>query len=112
MQNGLGSTQRDSIADIKAAAKEQAQKARGASATSLLRTARDQISLGRAKEGEGDLKAALSSFIKAASLAQMFMYTHEFKQEMSSSKKGVLTVDFINFQQVSDHVHDPDTFTN
>ncbi|KAI0769213.1 hypothetical protein BC629DRAFT_1534568 [Irpex lacteus] len=99
MQNGLGTTQRDSIADIKAAAKEQAQKARGASATSLLRTARDQISLGRAKEGEGDLKSALSAFTKAASLAQMFMDTHEFKQEMSSSKKGVLTVDIINFQQ-------------
>lgn len=101
MQNGPAPTQRDTIADIKAAAKEQAQKVRGASATSLLRAAREQIQLARAKEGEGDLRGALSALTKAASLAAMFMDTHEFKQEMTSGKKGVLTVDFMNFQHVS-----------
>lgn len=101
MQNGLAPTQRDTIADIKAAAKEQVQRARGASATSLLRSARDQIQLAKAKEGEGDLRGALSAWTKAASLATMFMDTHEFKQEMT--KKGVLTVDFMNFQQASDY---------
>ena len=103
MQNGLVPPHRESVADIKAAAKEQAQRARGASATSLLRSARDQIKAAIAQEGEGDFKGALSSFTKAASLAAMFMDTHEFKQEMSTMKKGVLTVDFMNFQHVSEH---------
>ncbi|KAI0701502.1 hypothetical protein BC835DRAFT_1323013 [Cytidiella melzeri] len=98
MQNGLAPTQHDTVADIKAAAKEQAQKVRGASATSLLRSARDQIQLAKAKEGEGELREALSALTKAASLATMFMDTHEFKQEIKG-KKGVLTVDFKNFQQ-------------
>jgi hypothetical protein len=101
MQNGPAPTPRDTVSDIKAAAKEQVQKARGASATSLLRTARDQILLAKAKDGEGDLKGALSALTKAASLAAMFMDTPEFKHEMGSGKKGVLTLDFLTFQQVS-----------
>ena len=52
MQNGLVPPHRESVADIKAAAKEQAQRARGASATSLLRSARDQIKAAIAQEGE------------------------------------------------------------
>lgn len=100
MQNGFVPTQRDTVADIKAAAKDQVQKLRGASATSLLRSARDQILLAKSKEGEGDLRGALSSLTKAAALSQMFMDSSEFKQEMSPGKKGVLTRDFLNFQQV------------
>ncbi|KAI0091490.1 hypothetical protein BDY19DRAFT_930706 [Irpex rosettiformis] len=99
MQNGLPSTQRESIADIKTAAKEQAQKVRGASPASLLRNAREQILIAKTKEGEGDLRGALSAFTKAACLATMFMDAHEFRKEMLSGKKGVLTLDLMNFQQ-------------
>ena len=100
MQNGFPSTQRETIADIKAAAIEQAQKAaRGASAVSLLRSARIQIQTAKAKEGEGDFRDALIALTKAAQLTQMFMDSSEFKQEMSG-KKGVLTREMLDFQQV------------
>lgn len=100
MQNGYTSPHRDTVAEIKAAAKEQVQTVRGASATSLLRAARDQIQIAKAQEGGGDLKDALSSLTKAISLTQMFMDTSDFKQEMGPGKKGVLMRDFLNFQQV------------
>lgn len=100
MHNGHASANRESVADIKAAAKEQAQKVRGASATSLLRSARDQVQLARGNEGEGDLRGALSAYTKAVALITMFMETGEFKQEMQPGKKGVLTQEMIKFQQV------------
>lgn len=101
MQNGYGpDTPHDVVADIKAAAKEQAQRVRGASATSLLRSAREQIQVARVNENEGDVRAALSAYTKAASLAAMFMETTEFKQERPPGKKGVLSQDLMKFQQV------------
>ena len=101
MQNGYGSTtHREVVADIKAAAKEQAQRVRGASAASLLRSAREQISAARVNENEGDLRAALSAYTKAACLTTMFMDTTEFKQERHQGKKGILTQDLMKFQQV------------
>lgn len=100
MQNGFAPTQRETIAEIKAAAIEQAQKAaRGASPLTLLRSARLQIQTARAKEGEGELRDALIALTKAALLTQMFMNSNEFKQEMTG-KKGVLTRDMLDFQQV------------
>ncbi|KAI0924296.1 hypothetical protein AcW2_005215 [Taiwanofungus camphoratus] len=99
MQNGSNASHRDTVAEIKEVAKEQAQKVRGASAISLLKTARGQIMLAQAREGEGDLKGALSALTKAASLAQMFMDSSEFKQESQPGKKGVLVKDFLDFQQ-------------
>ncbi|KAF7795007.1 hypothetical protein EIP86_006151 [Pleurotus ostreatoroseus] len=100
MQNGSGlTTHREVVADIKAAAKEQAQRVRGASAASLLRSAREQISAARVNENEGDLRAALSAYTKAACLTAMFMDTTEFKQERHQGKKGVLTQDLMNFQR-------------
>lgn len=100
MQNGAA---RDSVAEIKEAAREQAQKARGASAISLLKTARGQIAMAHAREGEGDLPGALSAFTKAALLAQMCMDSSEFKLEAQpGGKKGVLVKDFLEFQQVRD----------
>ncbi|KAH9945764.1 cysteine proteinase [Amylocystis lapponica] len=101
MQNGASSSIRDGvISEIKEAAKEQAQKVRGASAISLLKTARHQIALAHTREGEGDLHGALSAFTKAASLAQMFMDSSELKQE---GKKGVLVKEFLDFQQHEGH---------
>ncbi|KAI0071160.1 hypothetical protein K474DRAFT_1679622 [Panus rudis PR-1116 ss-1] len=100
MSNGYSSSPRESVAEIKHAAKQQVQKfARGASATTLLRSARDQIAKGHIAEREGDLKEALSAYTKAAALASMFMETSEFKQERQSKASGVLTRDFLNFQQ-------------
>lgn len=72
MQNG-GPYHRDTVAEIKESAKETAHQARGASATNLLKSARSQIKLAHAQENEGDLKGALSSLTKAASLVQMLM---------------------------------------
>ena len=100
MQNGHSSHRQESIADIKAAAREQALKVRGASATSLLRAARDQVHAAKASEGSGELRDALSALTKAVSLIAMFMDSSEFKLEMQPGKKGVLTRDLLNFQQV------------
>ncbi|KAJ3551115.1 hypothetical protein NM688_g4923 [Phlebia brevispora] len=100
MQNGYPqNTHREIVTDIKNAAKEQAQRVRGASAMSLLRTAREQILNASDKESEGDLRGALSAYTKAACLTQMFMETAEFRQEMQPGKKGVLTQDLMKFQQ-------------
>lgn len=95
MQNGNGSppSHRESIAEIKEAAKEQARKVRGASAVALLKLARSQISLAQAREGEDDLKGALSAFTIGVSLAHMVMESPDFK-------KGALGREFIEFQQV------------
>ena len=100
MQNGHASKGSETAADIKAAAKEQAQRARGASATSLLRAAGDQSQTARAQEGAGELREALASLTKAASLVNMFMESVEFKQERQSKKGGVLTKEFMNFHEV------------
>lgn len=99
MQNGHSSQVHETVAEIKTAAKEQALKVRGASATSLLRAARDQLQTARALEGSGELREALSALTKAASLTSMFMETSEFKVEMQPGKKGVLTKSFLEFQQ-------------
>ena len=99
MQNGA-SYHRDTIAEIKASAKETTQQVRGASPTSLLASARSQMRLGAVKELEGDLKAALSAYTKAAALVQMIMDSPEFKAESQPGKKGLLFRDFLDFQQV------------
>jgi ubiquitin carboxyl-terminal hydrolase 8 len=100
MQNGHSSKNHETVAEIKAAAKEQALRARGASATSLLKTARDQVLTAKASEGTGELREALSALTKAVSLITMLMDSSEFKLEMQPGKKGVLTREFLSFQQV------------
>lgn len=106
MKNGLQSPRSTSeimsVSDIKEKAKENAHKiARGASALSLIRTARTQTLTAQECELSGDLKGALSAFIKAGTLAQMFMDTAEFKVESGHGKKGVLYKEFQDFTQVS-----------
>ncbi|KAH9944957.1 cysteine proteinase [Epithele typhae] len=98
MQNGV-SHHRDTVADIKASAKETAHGVRGASASGLLTVARSQIKVARDHEKEGDLKGALRSYTKAASLAQMLMESSEFKAESQTGKKGALFKEFLDFQQ-------------
>ncbi|KAI0296552.1 hypothetical protein B0F90DRAFT_1811293 [Multifurca ochricompacta] len=89
-----------SVAEIKERAIQQAQRAsRGASAISLIRSAKGQISLAQSCEIARDLKGALSAFTKAASLTQVFMDTAEFKAESIPGKRGVLWKEFTDFQQ-------------
>jgi ubiquitin carboxyl-terminal hydrolase 8 len=92
-----------SVAEIKERAIQQAQRAsRGASAVSLIRSAKGQISLAQSCESAGDLKGALSAFTKAASLTQVFMDSAEFKAETLPGKRAVLWKELTDFQQVSD----------
>ena len=99
MQNGA-SYHHETIADIKASAKEMVHKARGASAITLLASARSQMQLAQARENEGDFKGALSSFTKAASLIQLIFESSDFKTESQAGKKGALFKEFMDFQQV------------
>ncbi|CDO68378.1 hypothetical protein BN946_scf184815.g25 [Trametes cinnabarina] len=96
MQNG-GSYYRDTVAEIKESAKGIVHQVRGASAPSLLKSARSQIQLARAQENEGDIKAALTSLTKAASLVQLFMETPEFRAD--TGRKGAIYKEFMDFQQ-------------
>jgi ubiquitin carboxyl-terminal hydrolase 8 len=102
MQNGpLPPNDPMSVPEIKEKAKEPAHKfARGASAMSLIKTARTQSLTAQECEMSGDLKGALSAFIKAGTLAQMVMDTTEFKAESGPGKKGVLYKEFQDFTQV------------
>ena len=90
-----------SVAEIKEQAKQQVYRgSRGASALSLIRSAKGQISLAQSREGAGDLKGALGAFTKAASLTQVFMDSAEFKAENVPGKRGLLWKEFSDFQQV------------
>lgn len=89
------------VADIKLKAKEAVNKeARGASAISLIKTARAQILSAKDYEANGDLRSALSSFIKAATLAKMAMDSTEYVQEQRT-KGGVLRNELTDFLEVS-----------
>ena len=91
-----------SVAEIKERAIQQARRAsRGASAISLIRSAKGQISLARACENAGDLKGAFSALTKAETLTQAFMDTADFKAESVPGKRGVLWKEYTEFQQVS-----------
>ena len=91
-----------SVTEIKEQAKQQVQRGtRGASALTLIHSAKGQVSLAQSREGAGDLKGALSAFTKAASLTRVFMDSAEFKAENIPGKRGVLWREFSDFQQVS-----------
>ncbi|KAH9893374.1 cysteine proteinase [Cubamyces lactineus] len=98
MQNG-GAYHRDTVAEIKENAKATVSQLRGASGTTILKSARSQMQLAQAQENQGDLKGALASFTKAASLIQLLMGSQEFRAESHAGKKGVLFKEFIDFQQ-------------
>lgn len=100
MQNGYSTSHNGTVAEIKEVAKEQALKVKGASPLSLLRSARAQITHARESELSGDLKNALSALTKAVSLTAMIMETADFKAEMQPGKRGVLSKELVEFQQV------------
>jgi ubiquitin carboxyl-terminal hydrolase 8 len=106
MHNGLHTprspTDQTSVSEIKEKAKETAHKlAKGASAISLIRTARTQTQAAQACELGSDWKGALSALIKAGTLAQMCMDSAEFGAESAPGRKGVLYKEFMEFTQVS-----------
>ena len=109
MQNGLSaSNERISISNIKEKAKEDARRhAKGISAISLLKAARNQSQVAQANEDQGDLKGALSALLKAGSLAAMVMNSSEFAGESRPGKHGLLYKEFVNFQKVCgpSHMH-------
>ncbi|KAF8902399.1 hypothetical protein CPB84DRAFT_1746670 [Gymnopilus junonius] len=89
-QNGPPSHRDLSIPEIKQKAREGVNKeARGVSAITLIKTARTQILYAKECEARGDLRSALGSYIKAASLAKMTMDSPEYVQE-GKGKGGVV----------------------
>ncbi|KAF8159371.1 hypothetical protein B0H34DRAFT_655402 [Crassisporium funariophilum] len=85
------------VAEIKVKAREAVNKeARGASAITLIRTARAQILNAKDHEANGDLRSAFASYIKAATLAKMTMDSVEYVQE-SKGKGGVLRKELTDF---------------
>ena len=97
------------VADIKLHAREAVNReARGASAITLIKTARAQTLSAKEHEAKGDLRNALASFIKAATLAKMAMDSNEFAQE-TRTKGGVLRNELTDFVEVSPSIIQPDT---
>lgn len=75
------------VSEIKAKAKEAVQKeGRGVSAMTLIKTARSQVHGAKEYEAKGELKHALASFIRTASLMKMAMDSPEFTQEAVRSE--------------------------
>lgn len=96
------------VADIKLNAREAVNReARGASAITLIKTARAQTLSAKEHEAKGDLRNALASFIKAATLAKMAMDSNEFAQE-TRTKGGVLRNELTDFVEVGPSIIQPD----
>jgi ubiquitin carboxyl-terminal hydrolase 8 len=87
--------------EIKEKAKDFVRKeARGATALTLIKTARSQVVNARTSEDKGDYRGALDAVTKAATLAQMFMGSSEFTEEKQPGKHGVLYKEFHDFISV------------
>ncbi|PFH50295.1 hypothetical protein AMATHDRAFT_4113 [Amanita thiersii Skay4041] len=87
-----------SVAEIKAKAKEAVSKdARGVSAMTLIKTARSQIVMAQDYESRGELKSALSAYIKAASLATMTLESSEYFSERG--KSGMVRKELNDFME-------------
>ena len=101
-QNGSGRHYANmSVAEIKTKAREGVNKeARGFSAIALIRAAGSQIHAAKGHEANGDLKSALGSYIKAATLAKLTMDSPEYLQE-SKGKGGVIRRELNDFLEVS-----------
>lgn len=88
-----------SVKEIKDEVKTMVQRARGASAITLLNVAREKAISGFRLEDETNLPEALRELLTAAKLIQLFLETAEFKAE-SQGRKGVVWKEFTDFQQV------------
>jgi ubiquitin carboxyl-terminal hydrolase 8 len=77
-----------SVSEIKSKAKEQVQRqGKGVSPMALLKAARYQSQNAKDHEARGDLKSALSCFIKTASLMKMALDSNEFVQDRGPLRK-------------------------
>lgn len=106
MHNGSVSTINDlTVAEIKEKAKEDVRRAaKGVSALSLIKSARNQSQQARVYESQGDLKAALSAFLKAGLLTHMFITSPEVSAENKPGRHGVLYKEFLDFEKVDLHL--------
>jgi len=90
-----------SVVDIRQRAKDSVIKeAKGINAVTLIRTARTQVLTARDYEAKGDLRSALATYIKAATLTKMAMDSQEYSQE-SRGKGGVIRKELNDFLEVS-----------
>ena len=89
-----------SVMDIRQRAKDSVHKeAKGIPAISLIRTARTQILMARDYEAKGDLRNALATYIKAATLTKMAMDSQEYLQE-NRGKGGIIRKELHDFLEV------------
>ncbi|THH02988.1 hypothetical protein EW145_g6625 [Phellinidium pouzarii] len=95
---GAGGPGDDTVAEIKEKVRAGVQALRGASALSLLRTARDQVIHGRGLEDSGDWCGAFRALLTASRLTKAVIEHPEFLQE-KGGKKGVVWKDVLDFQQ-------------
>jgi len=87
--------------DIRQRAKDSVIKeAKGINAISLIRTARTQVLTARDYEAKGDLRSAMATYIKAATLTKMAMDSQEYSQE-NRGKGGVIRKELHDFLEVS-----------
>ena len=102
MHNGSVAINDDlTVAEVKEKIKEDVRKAvKGASAISLIKSARTQSQQARIHENQGDLNAAFGPLLRAGILAHMFMNSAEFLAENKPGRHGVLCKEFIDFQKV------------
>ena len=74
-------------------------ESRGASVPSLIKTARAQALHAKEQEANGDLKGALSSYVKSASLTKMAMDSPDFSKA-ATDLKSVIRKEWESFLQV------------
>ncbi|KAL5536690.1 DOA4 [Sanghuangporus sanghuang] len=93
-----GSGPESTVAEIKDKVRSLVNGFRGASAISLLRSARDQAITGASLEAEGALRGAYRALLLCAQLSQAVLGHAEFKAE-SQGKKGVVWNEWEDFQR-------------
>lgn len=98
-----------SILDIRQKAKDSVNKeVKGVAAISLIRIARSQIVTARDYEAKGDLRPALATYIRAATLTKTAMDSQEYAQE-NRGKGGVIRKELHDFLEVSFYISTPET---
>ena len=109
MQNGYSNND-ETVADIKERAKERAfsvAKAKGISATSLMRVAQDSAFEAQKAEDSGDLKKSLGLWVQASSLLSALFDTADYKAEAQPGKRGAIYKEVTEWMQVSAMIATP-----
>ena len=103
MQIGYSSND-EIIADIKERAKERAFsicKAKGISATSLMRITQDSAHRAQEAEDSGDLKKSLGLWVQAKYLLSALHDTVDHRPEAQRGKRGAIYKEVVEWMQVS-----------